>query len=188
MKTITITELKTLLANSPQLDLIDVRTPAEFEGVHVPGACLLPLDTLDCAAVLARHSKAHNGSPIHILCHSGTRARKAAEKFAAIGFDDCVVIEGGTQAWAESGLPVIRGESSVLPLDRQLQMTIGAIVLTGVLLSYFLNPAWIWLSGFAGCGLIFAGLTGICPMRMVIAKMPWNQGKAGGKGSCCGAC
>ena len=38
MKTITITELKTLLANSPQLDLIDVRTPAEFEGVHVPGA------------------------------------------------------------------------------------------------------------------------------------------------------
>ena len=187
MKSISINELKTILSSGPTPNLIDVRTPAEFEGVHVPGACLLPLDTLDCAAVLAQHSKTHNASPIYILCHSGVRAKKAAEKFAAVGFDDCVVIEGGTQAWAEAGLPVERGERSVLPLDRQLQIAIGSIVLAGVVLSQILNPAWIWLSGFAGCGLIFAGLSGICPMRIVIAKMPWNQGKADTKSTCCSA-
>jgi len=187
MKNITVNELKSLLSGGPTLNLIDVRTPAEYEGVHVPGACSLPLDTLDCAAALAEHNRTRNAAPIYILCHSGVRAKKAAEKFAAVGFDDCAVIEGGTQAWAEAGFPVVRGERSVLPLDRQLQMTIGLIVLAGVLLSVSLNPAWIWLSGFAGCGLIFAGLTGICPMRMAIAKMPWNQGGGKCKGTCCGS-
>ncbi|MEI6494012.1 MAG: rhodanese-like domain-containing protein [Verrucomicrobiota bacterium] len=187
MKSITVKELKSLLSGGPAIHLIDVRTPAEFEGVHVPGACLLPLDTLDCAAVLAEHNKTRNASPIYILCHSGVRAQKAAEKFAAVGFDDCIVVEGGTQAWAEAGLPVERGERSVLPLDRQLQICIGSMVLAGVVLHFLLNPAWIWLSGFAGCGLIFAGLTGICPMRMVIAKMPWNQGGRKCKGTCCGS-
>ena len=187
MKNITVNELNTLQSGGTTLDLIDVRTPAEFAGVHVPGARLLPLDTLDCAAVLAEHNKSRNGAPIYILCHSGVRAKKAAEKFAAVGFDDCVVVEGGTQAWAEAGLPVVRGERSMIPLDRQLQICIGSIVLAGVLLSYFLNPAWILLSGFAGCGLIFAGLSGICPMRMVIAKMPWNQCGGECKGTCCGA-
>lgn len=187
MKSITVNELNTLLSGGASLNLIDVRTPAEFAGVHVPEARLLPLDILDCAAVLAGHNGTKNGAPIYILCHSGVRAKKAADKFAAVGFDDCAVVEGGTQAWAQAGLPVERGERQVLPLDRQLQICIGSMVLAGVLLSFFLNPAWIWLSGFAGCGLIFAGLTGICPMRMVIAKMPWNQCGEKCKGTCCGA-
>ncbi len=187
MKVITVNELKNLRSAGPSLTLIDVRTPAEFEAVHVPGARSLPLDTLDCAGILAGREKAGETSPIHILCHSGVRAKKAAGKFAAVGFNDCVVIEGGTQAWADAGYPVERGERAVLPLDRQLQLAIGLLVLAGVLLSIFLNPAWIWLSGFAGCGLIFAGLSGICPLRSVIAKMPWNQGGAKTKGTCCGA-
>lgn len=187
MKAITVSELKTLLSGSPAPNLIDVRTPAEFEAIHVPGARLMPLDTLDCAGVLAGRDKSGDASPIHILCHSGVRAKQAAEKFAAVGFPDCLVVEGGTQAWADAGYPVTRGERTVLPLDRQMQLIIGLIVLTGVLLSHFQNPAWIWLSGFAGCGLIFAGLTGICPLRSVVAQMPWNQGGAKAKGTCCGA-
>ena len=63
----------------------------------------------------------------------------------------------------------------VLPLDRQVQVAIGSIVLAGVLLSQFLNHAWIWLSGFVGCGLIFAGLSGVCMLRMLMARMPWNE-------------
>ena len=184
---ISISELQTLLSAGHAPNLIDVRTPAEFESIHVPGARLMPLDTLDCAAVLADRDKANAVSPIYILCHSGVRAKKAAEKFAAVGFNECAVVEGGTQAWAEAGLPVERGERSVLPLDRQMQLTIGLIVVVGVLLSHFVNPAWIWLSCFAGCGLMFAGLTGICPLRMVMEKMPWNQGRAATNGSCCAA-
>jgi hypothetical protein len=147
----------------------------------------MPLESLDCGAALANHNHTRYGFPIYILCHSGVRAKKAAEKFASAGFENCVVIDGGTQAWAEAGLPVERGLRHVLPLDRQVQITIGGIVLAGVLLSQFVNHAWIWLSGFVGCGLIFAGLSGICMLRVLMARMPWNQAGADTKSGCCAA-
>ena len=181
MKNISVKELQPLLASNP--NLIDVRTPAEFEAIHVPGARSVPLDNLDCAAELG----SGKSSPIYILCHSGARAKTAAQKFAAAGWEHCVVIEGGTQAWVDAGLPVNKGERSVLPLDRQLQITIGTLVLCGVLLSKFVNPSWVWLSAFVGAGLIFAGITGVCALRCVLAMMPWNQIKksACAESGCC---
>ncbi len=181
MKTISIQELQKIIATGGKIDILDVRTPAEFQAVHVPCVRSQPLDRLDCAAELARHDGA---TPIYLLCHSGARAKTAAQQFEAAGFEGCVVVEGGTQAWADAGLPVERGERSVLPLDRQLQITIGILVITGVLLAKFVDPSWIWLSGFVGAGLLFAGLTGICALRSVLARMPWNQAKA----SCSGCC
>lgn len=180
MKTITVQALQKILAADPLVDLIDVRTPAEYASVHVPQARLTPLDNLDCGAVIAsRQGTAHD--PVYILCHSGVRAGKAAAKFAEAGFAETIVIEGGTQAWLDAGLPVERGASTVLPLDRQLQVTVGALVVIGVLLSVLVNVHWIWLSGLVGAGLMMAGLTGFCPMRILLARMPWNQA-----GKCCG--
>ena len=117
------------------------------------------------------------------------RAKKAADKFSESGFTDTVVVDGGTQAWVDAGLPVERGAKSVLPLDRQVQLSVGILIITGVLLSHFVNPNWIWLSGFVGAGLTMAGATGFCPLRNVIAAMPWNQkGKCCGGGSSCCSC
>ena len=182
MKNTSVQELKAILDHGTSIDLIDVRTPAEFSGVHVPCAILNQLDGLDCGAVIAaRKGGAHE--PIYILCHSGVRAKKAADKFAAFGFSECVVIEGGTQAWVDAGFPVERSAKQVLPLDRQLQITMGCMIVAGVLLGHFVNHNWIWLSGFVGCGLLMAGTTGFCPMRNLIALMPWNQSQP--KGSCC---
>lgn len=184
MKTITVQELQKVLATGSPVDLIDVRTPAEFSSVHIPGARLYQLDGLDCGEVIAsRQAPPH--SPIYILCHAGTRAKRAATKFAEAGFEETVVVDGGTQAWVDAGLPVERGAKKVLPLDRQLQIVIGTLVLTGVLLAHFVNPAWIWLSALPGAGLIMAGTTGFCPMRNIIALMPWNQTQKCCGGSCC---
>lgn len=180
MKTVSVQELQKILAAGAPVDLIDVRTPAEYGSVHVPGARLHQLDSLDCGAVISSHTGGSH-SPIYILCHAGTRAKRAAAKFVEAGFSEAVVVEGGTQAWVDAGLPVERGASQTLPLDRQLQLAIGVLVVIGVLLSHFVNPHWIWLSGFVGAGLMMAGATGFCPMRILIARMPWNQ-----KGNCCG--
>lgn len=185
MKTVSFRELQKILASGEPVDLIDVRTPAEHAAVHVPEARLYPLDTLDCGAVLAsRKGAAH--APIYILCHSGARAAKAAARFAEAGFEGAVVVEGGTQAWADAGLPVVRGRSA-LPLDRQLQLTAGSLALAGALLAVLVNPHWVLLSGLVGAGLMMAGATGFCPMRKVLALMPWNQrgGNCGGGGCCC---
>ena len=180
MKMITVQELQKIVAAGSPVDLIDVRTPAEYASVHVPQARLTPLDDLDCGAVIAsRQGAAHE--PIYILCHSGVRAGKAVAKFAEAGFAETVVVDGGTQAWVDAGLPVERGARAVIPLDRQLQLTVGSLVVVGVLLSVLVNAHWIWLSGFVGAGLMMAGATGFCPMRILIARMPWNQDR-----KCCG--
>jgi hypothetical protein len=73
----------------------------------------------------------------------------------------------------------------LLPLDRQVQLTIGLGVLIGSLLAYFVNPMFFLLTGFFGAGLTFAGLSGTCGLAMVMAKMPWNQVANKPAASCC---
>ena len=92
-------------------------------------------------------------------------------------------MEGGTEAWVKAGLPVNRGTTAMVSLENQVRIAAGGIVLTGVLLTQFVNPAFIWLSGFVGVGLLISGFTDWCGMGMLIARMPWNQR---GGGDCCG--
>jgi hypothetical protein len=59
------------------------------------------------------------------------------------------------------------------------------MALGGAALAVTVNPAWVFLSGFVGFGLMLAGATDFCPMAILLAKMPWNQGSK--KTSCCSA-
>jgi rhodanese-related sulfurtransferase len=173
MKTISPIELQNLLADQPGLPLLDVRTPVEFAEVHVPQARSIPLDELKPGSLQLQKDQ-----PVYLLCRSGQRATKAAEKFAKEGFAQPIVVEGGTLAWIEASLPVTRGQTKVISLERQVRIAAGAIVLTGVLLARFVNFDFIWLSGFVGAGLIFAGITDFCGMGLLLAKMPWNKRKS----------
>jgi rhodanese-related sulfurtransferase len=180
MTTITPTELSARLQAGEKLNLLDVRTPAEHAEIHVPGVHLAPLDRLDPAHLAGVNGFAKD-QPVFVLCRSGSRAKQAAEKLEKSGFEQCAVVEGGTMAWVEAGLPANRGTSSVMSLERQVRIAAGAIVLTGALLAQFVNPAFIWLSGFVGAGLMFAGITDTCAMGMLISRLPWNQRGTG----CC---
>ena len=64
--------------------------------------------------------------PVYLLCRSGQRATKAAEKFAKEGFSQPVVIAGGTLAWIDANLPVTRGTTKVMSLERQVRIVAGA--------------------------------------------------------------
>lgn len=182
MKTIAPQQLHERRQRGEKLPLLDVRTPVEHAEIHVPGVHLAPLERLDPARLAGSDGFAMD-QPLYILCRTGSRARQAAAKLEKAGYAECHVVEGGTLAWTEAGLPVNRGTSKVMSLERQVRIAAGAIVLTGVLLAYFVNPAFIWLSGFVGAGLMFAGLTDWCGMGMLIARMPWNQ-RCGSGGSC----
>ena len=174
MTTITPRQLQDRIQQGQKLHLLDVRTPAEHAEVHVPGVHLASLDRLDAAKLASLNGFAKD-QPLYIFCRTGNRAKQAAEKLEKSGYQQCHVVEGGTMAWAEAGLPVNRGTSNVISLERQVRIAAGTIVLTGVLLAHFVNPAFIWLSGFIGAGLAFAGITDWCGMGMFIARMPWNQ-------------
>jgi rhodanese-related sulfurtransferase len=171
-QTITPAELNQRLAAEPGLSLLDVRTPAEFAAIHVPQARNVPLNELDPKA----HAPA-NGQSVYLLCQSGRRATTAAEQFAAAGFQNAVIVEGGTEAWEKAGLPVARGKGAI-SIERQVRIAAGSIVLIGILLGYNVHRYFLGLSAFVGAGLIFAGITDWCGMGLLLAKAPWNQRRA----------
>jgi rhodanese-related sulfurtransferase len=182
-KSVSPGELNRLITSGRKVELLDVRTPGEFESVHVPGARLIPLDELDAGAFLKQRGEADQ--PVYVLCQSGGRARKAIEKLQQAGFGGGVLVEGGTQAWIEAGLPVTRDAAGVISLERQVRIAAGSLVLTGVLLAYFVHPGFIALSAFVGAGLVFAGVTDWCGMGLLLSKLPWNQKTGCASGSCC---
>ena len=98
----------------------------------------------------------------------------ACEKFVAAGYHNVVSVEGGTAAWEAAGFPVQRGKKAV-SLERQVRILAGALVLLGAMLAWFVHPAFVFLSGFIGAGLVFAGVTDTCGMAMALGRMPWNQ-------------
>jgi len=112
---------------------------------------------------------------VYVICKSGGRAAKACERFHAAGFTNVASVEGGTEAWEAAGLPLVRGASRVLSLERQVRIGAGSLVLLGVILGWNVHAAFFGLSAFIGAGLIFAGVTDWCGMGLLLAKAPWNQ-------------
>jgi rhodanese-related sulfurtransferase len=165
-------QLLEIVQAGQDVELIDVRTPVEFREVHVSFARNVPLDQLD----VAKLAGARNGAsyPLYFICQSGGRGKQACEKLLAAGYTNVVNVEGGTQAWDQAALPVVRGKKAI-SLERQVRIAAGSLVLIGSLPSYFAHPYWIALPAFVGAGLLFSGITDTCGMGMLLARMPWNQ-------------
>lgn len=170
---------------SRKVELLDVRTPGEFASAHLPGARSVPLDTLDTAAFV--RERGPSSEPVYLVCQSGTRARKAMERLQGAGFNECVLVEGGTQAWMDAGFPVERSGGRVLPLMQQVQIAVGLISVVGALMALLVTPWFALLPLLIGGGLIVAGITGYCRLAMLLAKMPWNRVANGSSHSCCTA-
>ena len=161
------------LQQDPRAMFIDVRTPVEFREVHAQGAELIPLDQLDAGKVIESLDGDY-GKPIYLICRTGSRSKQALEKIKAAGYENIVCVEGGTQAWVEAGLPVVRGKKAI-SLERQVRIGAGSLVLLGVALGWFIHPVFLLICAFVGGGLVFAGVTDRCGMAILLGKMPWNR-------------
>ena len=165
--TITVAELS---ARPPALNqLVDVRSGSEFAAGHVPTAVNIPLDQIE-----ARLDDLNIELPITLICQTGTRARMTANLLESCQ-RQIAVLEGGTKAWIEAGLPVVASVKTRWSLERQVRVGAGALVLIATTLALAVNPLWVLLCGFVGIGLTFAGLTDICPMAMILGRLPWNR-------------
>jgi len=177
LSTITPAEFSQLLKAGRRIELIDVRTPAEFREVHLQVATNVPLDRLDPKSVMA--SRDGSGAvPLYVVCKGGSRGKQACEKFIAAGFTNVINIEGGTEACVAAGLSVVRGKKAI-SLERQVRIAAGLLILIGSALGAFVDPRWIGLAAFVGAGLVFAGVTDTCGMAMLLGRMPWNQVRDG---------
>lgn len=98
-KRVSVDEAKDLIAKG--ITVVDVRTPSEYAGGHIPNARLVPLDTL-----LARPRDQLQNDNILFVCQVGQRSALAAEMAAAVGLQQLYNLEGGTDAWMKAGEPV----------------------------------------------------------------------------------
>lgn len=151
--------------------LVDVREPAEYQSEHIAGACNIPLSRIHVTTL-----PHHEGKKLVLQCLRGSRSNQACSALlGAVQVPEMYQLEGGLEAWKNAGLPVNRGSRSVLPLDRQVQLTVGVVLLLGFLLGTTVNPGFYWLMAIIGVGLSIAGLTGFCGLALLIARMPWNK-------------
>ena len=178
VQTITPREVHRMRQQGTSVNILDVRTPAEYEQVHAEGARSAPLDGLDPLAIEATRQAASQ-EPLFVICKSGRRAAKACEKLMGAGVVNIFNIQGGTDAWVQAGLPVEQGARATISLERQVRIGAGLLVVLGVVLGWHVHQAFHLLSAVVGAGLVFAGVTDWCGMAMLLAKMPWNRASTG---------
>ncbi|MGO9438832.1 MAG: rhodanese-like domain-containing protein [Terracidiphilus sp.] len=170
-ETITIDTWKGWDAAGHTAQLVDVRSPTEFASGHLPGAINIPLEQIEL-----RTADLHTPAPVVLVCQAGTRARLAQALLTDTG-RPLLVLEGGTDAWLKAGYPVVRNTAARWALERQVRLIAGLLVAVGVALSIAVSQWWLILPAFVGCGLAFAGLTNLCLMGEVLARLPWNRTK-----------
>jgi len=96
--TITAAELKDLLDSDKPIELIDVREPAEFEIVAIPGAKLIPKDGILRGEVLAELPQDRQ---LVLYCKTGVRSAECLAAVKRAGFSDAVHVQGGVTAWVK---------------------------------------------------------------------------------------
>lgn len=151
--------------------VLDVRSAAEFEGMHIKGSYNVPLPLLDehadeVTARLDRH--------VVLVCQSGVRASQARTRLSTAGLEGAAVLTGGVPAFEAAGGEVVRGTRR-WSLERQVRMAAGSLVLAGLAGGRLVSPKVGLLAGAIGAGLSFSAATNTCAMGSVLARMPWNK-------------
>ena len=88
---------------TPEPQLIDVRTPAEYANGHLPGAILIDVKEATFVSLI---KELDNSRPVFVYCRSGRRSLEAAKILEKQGFKIVYNLEGGIISWKEKGKAV----------------------------------------------------------------------------------
>lgn len=163
--------LAALLAEEAPIKLIDVRTPAEFESLHIPGSYNVPLDLLP-----EHHAELRDTlrSPAILICQSGDRARQAEQVLRDVDLPQVHVLQGGIIAWQAARNPLHRGRQR-WSMERQVRAVAGGVVLLATLGGVFWRPLTA-IATAIGAGLAYSALTNSCGMALILGRLPYNRG------------
>ena len=149
--------------------LLDVRGFDEFASGHAEGAACIPLPDLE-----RRAGDLPTDRPVLVMCQSGGRSAIATERLRALGMDNITDVQGGFNAWRQAGLPTVK-QTSAIPLERQVRIAAGALVLGFSLAGFLVNASFFYGAALIGFMLTLTGALGICPMMSVLKLLPWNR-------------
>lgn len=152
--------------------LIDVREPNEFMQEHIAYAISIPLSSFEES--LTQLNIPENKTII-FQCLKGKRGEMACERASGIDkFKNPILnISGGIGSWKEEGLVVVTNKSNEPEFSprRQVQIIVGGTVLVTSLMGGWASH----IAALFGGALLVSGILGICPLAMIISKMPWNK-------------
>ena len=98
-----VDQYQKMLDETPDVQLLDVRTPAEFAEGHIPGA--VNIDWRDEDFMQQAEAQLDKTRPLMVYCRSGRRSESAAIALEEAGFDT-YDLKDGFLAWANAGKPV----------------------------------------------------------------------------------
>ncbi|MBI5867190.1 MAG: rhodanese-like domain-containing protein [candidate division Zixibacteria bacterium] len=104
---ISVESLRDSLTANPNLLLVDVRTPEEWQAVRVQGIKKF----IEHTEIAERKADfpADSATPIYLICRSGHRSTLAGDALAKLGYQRLFSVKGGTNAWVAAGFPVDSG-------------------------------------------------------------------------------
>lgn len=65
-----------------------------------------------------------------------------------------------------------------MPIEKIVFIVAGSLILLSLLLSVYVAPAFIYLTALVGASMLFSGLTGFCPMVLILRKLGFKHGLA----------
>jgi 3-mercaptopyruvate sulfurtransferase SseA len=142
---------------------------------HLPGAVNVPLGSIQYQIPGVERDEM-----LVLVCQGGVRSDTACQKVKN-SHPNLFNLVGGTSAWISAGFEVEANPKSPRSLDRQAHLVAGLLLTTAVILYRSVNPGWIYLAFLPTFGLLLDAFTGVCPMTLILKRMPWNA-SLGAKG------
>jgi rhodanese-related sulfurtransferase len=89
----------------PGVQIVDIRTPQEFDDGHIQGAVNIPLQQSDFADRVARLDPK---ATYAVYCRSSSRSKAAVAEMRSAGLTTIYELAGGTVAWTADGRSLTR--------------------------------------------------------------------------------
>ena len=106
---VSVAELRRMLEDVEDLQVLDVRRPAEFAAGHAPRASSAPLSP----RLPEEAAGLDPARPLAVICAGGYRSSAATSILRPLGFRRLYNVEGGTGAWLSAGYPVEKPAAAI---------------------------------------------------------------------------